>query len=76
MKEEFNFFLPPNPFLLPAGRPIDVVNCQNDIIDRIFLEKETDITFGFSQKNSAGIMINYRNVVYHSANGTYHVQEG
>jgi hypothetical protein len=75
MGKQFNSILPANPFMLQAGTPLQIINCQERVVGSIVLKKDTDITFGFSQENSAGVMVKYKTVACYPARSIYCVRE-
>lgn len=73
MGNKFHSILPANPFMLYKGTPLRIINQREEIVGLIFLEQDTDITFGFSQKNATGVMIRYKTVSY--SQGWHYVRE-
>jgi hypothetical protein len=62
-------------FKIPAGIEVKIVNAKGVIVGSLILENDTDIVFGFKQKNADGAMINYKTVFCNPKKVIYHVRE-
>jgi hypothetical protein len=67
--------LPANPFLLPKGKKLFLVNRKGGVIGEVILKEQRDVMMGFSQTNEADIMVSYKTINCDPARGIFFIQE-